>query len=156
MGEANRKAHGGGRGLFLGLGFTTLKLLDEEHFAIGRQGPEVVADDGFKVVGGFADFQHGWDHLVLDVLGVGVGVAVAVVGFGFFQGGDGADQIVDRADHRREYFNTGGCCCAGGLGGGDAFANFLLILQCCGQDDCLGHQQQLSWLRSSPASRSFR
>ncbi len=78
--------------------FTTSRLLDEEHFAVGRKGPEVVGDDVFQLVGDLAELEHGGNDLLANVLGVGVGVAVAVMAGGLFEAGNGAREVVEKLE----------------------------------------------------------
>ena len=48
-----------------------LRLLDEQHLAIGRQRPEIVGHNPFQLVGHLADFEHGRHHVVAEMLGLG-------------------------------------------------------------------------------------
>src|SRR5881398_3144083 len=63
----------------VGRRFAGSRLLYEEHFAIGRQGPERMRDDGLERIADLAKRVHGRDHLVAEVLGVLVRVVRALV-----------------------------------------------------------------------------
>ena len=54
-------------------------LLHKQHFAIGRQRPEVLRDQAFERVAALAERAHGGDDLVAEVLRVLDGVAVRLV-----------------------------------------------------------------------------
>ena len=54
-------------------------LLDEQHFAIGGQRPEVVGDDRFQFIGQHTYGEHRGENLILGVLGMCESIALAGV-----------------------------------------------------------------------------
>src|SRR4051812_19891748 len=88
----------------LGRRFAGSRLLDEEHFAVGRQRPEPVRDDALERIADLAKRVHGGGHLVAGGLGVFVRVVPTLVFEQLLQTVDAdpafvgeADEIVERA-----------------------------------------------------------
>ena len=69
--------------------------LDEQHFLIGRQRPEVVGDEAFELVAGGADGVHGGDDRVAGMLGVSQRIAFGML----------LDDRVERVGRRLELFD---------------------------------------------------
>src|SRR4051812_49727050 len=88
----------------LGRRFAGSRLLDEEHFAVGRQRPEPVRDDALERIADLAKRVHGGGHLFAGVLGGFLGGVPPPLFEQLLQTGDagpafvgGAGEIFERA-----------------------------------------------------------
>jgi hypothetical protein len=76
------------------------RSFQEQHILIGRQGPEVVGDQPFELIGGCADGAHGGDDRITRVLGVGQRIALDVLVGRLGQPVRGGLEILDRRPPR--------------------------------------------------------
>ncbi len=71
------------------LGVMTDHLLDEQHFAVLGQRPNVISDDVFQGIGSLAHAQHRGHHFITEVLGVMQHITFALVCHRMFEFVDG-------------------------------------------------------------------